>query len=41
MGATHVINHKEDLLDQVKALDLDVDIKYADASPPNFHDADS
>lgn len=40
MGATHVINHKENLLEQVKALDLDVDIKYTDA-PLNFRDADS
>ncbi|KAL4904648.1 hypothetical protein BDW74DRAFT_168257 [Aspergillus multicolor] len=29
MGATHVVNHREDLEAQIKALDLDVLIKYA------------
>ncbi|KAF7712602.1 PKS_ER domain-containing protein [Penicillium ucsense] len=28
MGATHVVNHKEDLESQIKALNLDVPIKY-------------
>jgi NADPH:quinone reductase-like Zn-dependent oxidoreductase len=27
MGATHVVNHKKDLVEQVKALELDVPIK--------------
>ncbi|KAL4901515.1 hypothetical protein BDW74DRAFT_187714 [Aspergillus multicolor] len=29
MGATHVVNHREDLEAQIKALNLDVPIKYA------------
>lgn len=28
MGATHVVNHREDLESQIKALNLDVPIKY-------------
>jgi NADPH:quinone reductase-like Zn-dependent oxidoreductase len=31
MGATHVVNHRHDLVEQVKALNLDVPIKYANA----------
>jgi hypothetical protein len=28
MGATHVVNHREDLEAQIKALNLNVPIKY-------------
>ena len=28
MGATHTVNHKNDLEEQIKALNLDVPIKY-------------
>lgn len=28
MGATHVVNHREDLESQIKALNLDVPIRY-------------
>jgi NADPH:quinone reductase-like Zn-dependent oxidoreductase len=33
MGATHVVNHREDLEPQIKALKLDVPIRYV---PPSF-----
>jgi NADPH:quinone reductase-like Zn-dependent oxidoreductase len=33
MGATHVIDHKKDLVEQVKALELEVPIKYTCLSP--------
>jgi NADPH:quinone reductase-like Zn-dependent oxidoreductase len=29
MGATHVVNHRNDLVEEIKALKLDVPIKYA------------
>jgi hypothetical protein len=29
MGATHVVNHRNDLVEEIKALKLDVLIKYA------------
>jgi hypothetical protein len=34
MGATHVIDHKKDLVEQVEALELDVPIKYTHHSSP-------
>lgn len=32
MGATHVVNHREDLESQIKALNLDVPIRYVSPS---------
>jgi NADPH:quinone reductase-like Zn-dependent oxidoreductase len=32
MGATHVVNHREDLEAQIKALNLDVPIRYVSFS---------
>jgi hypothetical protein len=29
MGATHLVNHRKDLVEEIKALKLDVPIKYA------------
>jgi hypothetical protein len=28
MGATHVVNHRKDLVEEIKALNLDIPIKY-------------